>query len=92
MAAEFDVSRSPVREALKILATENMIRLERMGAVVVGLTGQDISSKSNTFCSPNEAIINKYRQQLSIFFYICFDRFMLIPTPYHFRNDIKRIG
>ncbi|WP_017379555.1 GntR family transcriptional regulator [Paenisporosarcina sp. TG-14] len=42
LAAEFEVSRSPIREALKILATENIIRLERMGAVVVGLSEQDI--------------------------------------------------
>ncbi|MGE7609952.1 GntR family transcriptional regulator [Peribacillus frigoritolerans] len=38
IAADFGVSRSPVREALKILASENIIRLERMGAVVIGLT------------------------------------------------------
>ena len=42
LAAEFEVSRSPIREALKILSSENMIRLERMGAVVVGLTDRDI--------------------------------------------------
>ena len=36
LALEFEVSRSPIREALKILASENIIRLERMGAVVVG--------------------------------------------------------
>ncbi|MBM7704152.1 GntR family transcriptional regulator [Metabacillus iocasae] len=42
LAADFSVSRSPVREALKILATENMIRLERMGAVVIGLTEKEI--------------------------------------------------
>lgn len=42
LAAEFEMSRSPVREALKILATENIIRLERMGAVVVGLSNRDI--------------------------------------------------
>ncbi len=42
LAAEFEVSRSPIREALKILASENIIRLERMGAVVVGLTDKDI--------------------------------------------------
>ena len=42
LALEFEVSRSPIREALKILASENIIRLERMGAVVVGLTEQDI--------------------------------------------------
>ena len=42
LAMEFEVSRSPIREALKILASENIIRLERMGAVVVGLSEQDI--------------------------------------------------
>lgn len=42
LAAEFDVSRSPIREALKTLASENMIRLERMGAVVIGLTEKEI--------------------------------------------------
>jgi len=42
LAAEFEVSRSPIREALKILASENIIRLERMGAVVRGLSEQDI--------------------------------------------------
>ena len=42
LAADFDVSRSPIREALKILASENIIRLERMGAVVVGLTEKEI--------------------------------------------------
>lgn len=42
LAADFAVSRSPVREALKVLATENIIRLERMGAVVIGLTEKEI--------------------------------------------------
>jgi GntR family transcriptional regulator, gluconate operon transcriptional repressor len=42
LAAEFNVSRSPIREALKILSAENLIRLERMGAVVIGLTEKDI--------------------------------------------------
>jgi DNA-binding GntR family transcriptional regulator len=35
LAADFEVSRSPIREALKTLASENLIRLERMGAVVI---------------------------------------------------------
>ncbi|MEH7353358.1 GntR family transcriptional regulator [Neobacillus drentensis] len=42
LAADFSVSRSPVREALKILASENIIRLERMGAVVIGLSEKEI--------------------------------------------------
>jgi GntR family transcriptional regulator, gluconate operon transcriptional repressor len=42
LATDFAVSRSPIREALKILASENMIRLERMGAVVIGLTEKEI--------------------------------------------------
>lgn len=42
IAADFAVSRSPVREALKILASENLIRLERMGAVVMGIQAKEI--------------------------------------------------
>ncbi|WP_409304832.1 GntR family transcriptional regulator [Peribacillus sp. SCS-155] len=42
LAADFAVSRSPVREALRTLASENIIRLERMGAVVIGLTEKEI--------------------------------------------------
>jgi GntR family transcriptional regulator, gluconate operon transcriptional repressor len=42
LAADFGVSRSPIREALKILSAENMIRLERMGAIVIGLTEKDV--------------------------------------------------
>jgi GntR family transcriptional regulator, gluconate operon transcriptional repressor len=41
LAADFGVSRSPIRDALKILASENIIRLERMGAVVIGLTEKE---------------------------------------------------
>ncbi len=42
LAADFAVSRSPIRDALKILASENIIRLEKMGAVVIGLTEKEI--------------------------------------------------
>jgi GntR family transcriptional regulator of gluconate operon len=42
MAADFGSSRSPVREALKTLSQEGLIRLERMGAVVLGLTLDDV--------------------------------------------------
>ena len=42
LAADFEVSRSPIRDALKVLASENMIRLERMGAVVLGLSKKEI--------------------------------------------------
>lgn len=41
-AADFGTSRSPVREALKTLSNEGLIRLERMGAVVVGLSFKDV--------------------------------------------------
>ncbi|WP_045521816.1 GntR family transcriptional regulator [Neobacillus niacini] len=41
LASDFAVSRSPIREALKVLASENIIRLERMGATVVGLTEKE---------------------------------------------------
>ncbi|TYP68350.1 GntR family transcriptional regulator [Paenibacillus methanolicus] len=42
IAADFNTSRSPVREALKSLSNEGLIRLERMGAVVLGLTRTDV--------------------------------------------------
>ncbi|MDR7073052.1 GntR family transcriptional regulator [Fictibacillus barbaricus] len=42
LAAEYNVSRSPIRDALKILASENLIRLERMGAVVIGITEKEV--------------------------------------------------
>lgn len=42
LAEDFAVSRSPIRDALKILASENLIHLERMGAVVLGLTDKEI--------------------------------------------------
>lgn len=42
IASEFGTSRSPVRESLKTLSNEGLIRLERMGAVVLGLTQKDI--------------------------------------------------
>lgn len=42
LSAEFGTSRSPVRDALKTLSNEGLIRLERMGAVVLGLDKKDI--------------------------------------------------
>ncbi|WP_025688998.1 GntR family transcriptional regulator [Paenibacillus zanthoxyli] len=42
IAEEFGTSRSPVREALKSLAAEGLIRLERMGAVIVGLNLENV--------------------------------------------------
>ncbi|MBE9915415.1 MULTISPECIES: GntR family transcriptional regulator [Paenibacillus] len=42
VASEFGTSRSPVREALKTLSNEGLIRLERMGAVVLGLNLTDV--------------------------------------------------
>ncbi|SFJ86599.1 GntR family transcriptional regulator, gluconate operon transcriptional repressor [Halobacillus dabanensis] len=42
LASEFSVSRSPVREALKVLSSENLIQLKRMGALVLDITEKDI--------------------------------------------------
>lgn len=42
IAMEFNVSRSPVREAFKVLASEGLITLQRMGAIVNGMTQKDL--------------------------------------------------
>ncbi|MCU7556192.1 GntR family transcriptional regulator [Macrococcus capreoli] len=42
LAAVYQVSRSPIRDALKILATDQLIQLERMGAVIKRLSDEDI--------------------------------------------------
>lgn len=42
LGALFKVSRSPVREALRVLANENLVRPERMGVVVVGISEKNI--------------------------------------------------
>ncbi|MBC9874801.1 GntR family transcriptional regulator [Macrococcoides bohemicum] len=42
LATLYEVSRSPIRDALKILANDHLIRLERMGAVVCALSDKDI--------------------------------------------------
>lgn len=42
LAQMYEVSRSPVRDALKILSNDKLIRLERMGAVIMALSENDI--------------------------------------------------
>ncbi|MEU0236521.1 GntR family transcriptional regulator [Nocardiopsis sp. NPDC006198] len=42
LAEQFDLSRGPIRDALKILASEGLIDTNRRSATVVGLGGDDI--------------------------------------------------
>lgn len=42
LAQMYKVSRSPVRDAVKILSNDKLIRLERMGAVIMALSENDI--------------------------------------------------
>ena len=42
IAAEFDVSRSPVREALRELQSEGLVEQRRRGTFVLGLTEADV--------------------------------------------------
>nr|WP_249310335.1 GntR family transcriptional regulator [Bacillus sp. FJAT-49736] len=76
IASEYEISRSPVREAFKTLSNEGLIRLERMGAIVQGLTQKDVEEMQDvrilieTFvmqriCQlPNEELINKLNQMV----------------------------
>ncbi|WP_027092889.1 GntR family transcriptional regulator [Cohnella thermotolerans] len=41
LAAEFGTSRAPVRDGMKALSQEGLIRLDRKGAFVLGLTAKD---------------------------------------------------
>ncbi|THF79605.1 GntR family transcriptional regulator [Cohnella fermenti] len=50
IAADFGTSRSPVREALRTLSGEGLIRLERMGAVVVGLGAEEVRELYDVRC------------------------------------------
>ncbi|MFD1849776.1 GntR family transcriptional regulator [Oceanobacillus bengalensis] len=42
LSEEYNVSRSPIRDALKVLENEGLVQLKRMGAKVVGITEKDI--------------------------------------------------
>ncbi|MCM3160782.1 GntR family transcriptional regulator [Metabacillus litoralis] len=42
IAKKYNASRSPAREALRILKTEGLVRLERMGAVINNLSEKDL--------------------------------------------------
>ncbi len=42
LSEEYNVSRSPIREALRVLEREDLVQLKRMGAKVIGITEKDI--------------------------------------------------
>lgn len=42
LSQEYNMSRSPIRDALKLLEKEGLVQLKRMGAKVIGLSEQDI--------------------------------------------------
>ncbi|HLR69196.1 MAG TPA: GntR family transcriptional regulator [Virgibacillus sp.] len=42
LANEYQISRSPVREALRVLEKEKLLRLERMGVIITGISEADI--------------------------------------------------
>ncbi|GIN71847.1 GntR family transcriptional regulator [Bacillus sp. J14TS2] len=42
LSQEYNMSRSPIRDALKLLEKEGLVEQQRMGAKVIGLTEQDI--------------------------------------------------
>jgi GntR family transcriptional regulator of gluconate operon len=62
IAAEFGTSRSPVRDAFKILDGEGLIRLERMGAVVLGLKPKDLEELHDVRFLIEQFVMNKVIQ------------------------------
>lgn len=74
IAGEFGTSRSPVREALKTLSSEGLIQLERMGAVVMGLSLKEVEElydvryliesfvQTHVFAKPQPALIQHLKQ------------------------------
>lgn len=74
IAGEFGTSRSPVREAMKTLSGEGLIQLERMGAVVMGLSLKDVEElydvryliesfvQGHVFMNPQPELILHLRQ------------------------------
>ncbi|GAA0488647.1 gluconate operon transcriptional repressor GntR [Salinibacillus aidingensis] len=68
LSKEYQVSRSPIRDALKLLEKEDLIELKKMGAEVIGITEKDIEEiydvrlmiESFVF----RRILNKDNQQL----------------------------
>lgn len=74
IASDFGTSRSPVREAMKTLSNEGLIRLERMGAVVLGLSLKDVEElydvryliesfvQSHVFAEPHPDLLRNLQQ------------------------------
>lgn len=58
IARQYGTSRSPVRDALKALSNDGLIRLERMGAVVLGLSLKDLQELYDV-----REMIEKFAQQ-----------------------------
>ncbi|MEI3601759.1 MULTISPECIES: GntR family transcriptional regulator [unclassified Oceanobacillus] len=78
IAKEYQVSRSPVREALKVLEREGLVRLGKMGAIVIGISEKDIEEiydirllietfvTGRLLVSHNDALLNELRKVLEM--------------------------
>ncbi|MGG4216824.1 GntR family transcriptional regulator [Paenibacillus jamilae] len=60
IATDFGTSRSPVREAMKVLSGEGLIRLERMGAVVIGMTPSDMEELFDVRMLIEHFVVQRY--------------------------------
>ncbi|MGG4502684.1 GntR family transcriptional regulator [Paenibacillus polymyxa] len=60
IATDFGTSRSPVREAMKVLSSEGLIRLERMGAVVIGMTPDDMEELFDVRMLIEHFVVQRY--------------------------------
>ena len=60
IATDFGTSRSPVREAMKVLSSEGLIRLERMGAVVIGMTPDEMEELFDVRMLIEHFVVQRY--------------------------------
>lgn len=82
LMARFNVSRSPVREALAVLCKEKYVRsLPRLGYQVISLTSRDINEISEFRVLIECGVLNKYKERIDDDFISSLKE--ALDVPYH---------